>query len=259
MRACVLFLLGRVLFAQTTPGFPFYSAESIANTAANVAGLYAANTFVTIYGNNLATNTRALSASDVRDGTLPFQLPGTGVTVLLNAQPMNVYYVSPRQINVLVPSQFRTGTVNLQVVVNGRAGPEVPIKLEESAPALFEDANGFVIATHANGSVISEDAPAARGETVVLYATGLGPVIPATVANRIPQQAAWLERFSEFKVRLDGTAVAQERVLYAGVSPGFAGLYQINVRLPDNVGDDPEIAVGTSQKMSPKGCLLRVR
>lgn len=252
-------LLGRILFAQTTPGFPFYSAESIANTAANVTGLYAANTFVTIYGNNLATNTKALSAADVRDGTLPFQLPGTGVTVLLNAQQMNVYYVSPRQINVLVPTQFRTGTVNLQVVVNGRAGPEVPIKLEEAAPALFEDGSGYVIATHANGAVISADAPAARGEIVVLYATGLGPVIPAAVPNKIPQQAAWLERFGEFEVRLDGVPVARGGVLYAGVTPGFAGLYQINVRLPDSVGEDPEVVVGTPQRMSPKGRLLRVR
>lgn len=252
-------LLGRILFAQATPGFPFYSADSIANTAANIAGFYAANTFVTIYGNNLATNTRALSPSDVRDGTLPFQLPGTGVTVLMNAQQMNVYYVSPRQINVLVPSQFRTGTLNLQVVVNGRAGPEVPIKLEESAPALFEDGSGFVIATHADGSVISEGAPAVGGEVVVLYATGLGPVIPAAVANRIPQQAAWLERFSEFEVRLDGVAVARERIQYAGVTPGFAGLYQINLRLPDSVGHDPEITVGTPLRMSPNGRLLRVR
>jgi uncharacterized protein (TIGR03437 family) len=250
--------MGRLLFAQSNPGFPFYSADSIANTAANVTGFYAANTFVTIYGNNLAVNTRAIAGSDVREGTLPFQLPGTGVTVLLNAQQMNVYYVSPRQINVLVPSQFRTGTVNLQVVVNGRAGPEVPIKLEESAPALFEDEAGFVVATHSNGAVISAEAPAARGEIVVLYATGLGPVIPASVANRIPQQAAWLERFQEFSVRLNGAAVARDRILYAGVTPGFAGLYQINVRLPENLADDPEVEVGTPQRMSPKS-LLRMR
>jgi uncharacterized protein (TIGR03437 family) len=254
-----LLLVSRLLFAQANPGFPFYSSESIANTAANVTGLYAANTFVSIYGNNLAVSTRALSASDVSDGTLPFQLPGTGVTVLLNAQQMNVYYVSPKQINVLVPSQFRTGTVNLQVVVNGRAGPPVPIKLEESAPALFQDADGYVIATHADGTVISAQAPANGGELVVLYATGLGPVIPATIANRIPQQAAWLERFAEFDVRLNGVSVDRERILYAGVTPGFAGLYQINVRLPDSVGEDPEIAVGTAQRMSPKGRLLRMR
>jgi uncharacterized protein (TIGR03437 family) len=255
----VLFLLGRLLFAQTNPGFPFYSAESIANTAANVTNLYAANTFITIYGNNLATNTRGLRASDVQNGVLPYDLPGTGVTVLLSAQPANVYYVSPTQINVLIPSQFRAGTVNLQVVVNGRAGPKAPLTLEESAPALFEDAERYVIATHADGSVISADSPAARGEIVVLYATGLGPVLPALVENRIPQSAAWLERLTEFEVRFNGTPVARDRILYAGAAPGFAGLYQINVRLPEDVGDDPGITVRTGQRMSPPGRFLRVR
>jgi uncharacterized protein (TIGR03437 family) len=251
--------LGRFLFAQTTPGFPFYSTESVANTAANVTGFYASNTFITIYGNNLATRTQAIAATDIHNGVLPFELPGSGVRVMLSAQPVNVYYVSPTQINILIPTLFGTGGGALQVTVNGRSGPKVQIGLEESAPALFEDASRYVVATHADGTVISPDAPAARGEVVVLYATGLGPVEPASSENRIPRQAAPLKRFNEFDVRLDGVAVARDRILYAGVAPGFAGLYQINFRLPDSVGEDPEIVVGTPDRMSPGGRLLRVR
>lgn len=258
-RGALLLCLGRLLFAQATPGFPFYSADSVANTAANVTGLYAANTFVTIYGNNLATRAQALSAADIQNGVLPYVLPGSGVGVTLNAQFVNVYYVSSTQINVLLPAQLDTGQVTLQVTSNGRSGPKVQIELKESAPALFEDTSRYVVATHADGTVISENAPAAGGEIVVLYATGLGPVDPALVENRIPRQAASLRRFTEFDVRLGGIAVSRDRILYAGVTPGFAGLYQINVRLPDSVGEDPEIQVGTPDRMSPRGRLLRVR
>jgi uncharacterized protein (TIGR03437 family) len=55
---------------------------------------------------------------------------------------------------------------------------------------------------------------------------------------------------------LNGVAVDSRRIYYVGVTPGYAGLFQINVRLPDDAPPDPEIRVGTSDRMSPEGRYL---
>src|SRR5712691_1080440 len=82
-------------------GAPQYTAESVANTAAAIAGFYSPNTFVSVYGVNLADATRAIGPDDVTAGTLPTVLPGTGLVVLINRVPANIYYASPTQVNVL--------------------------------------------------------------------------------------------------------------------------------------------------------------
>ena len=246
-----------LLLAQSDPGFPIYSAGSIANAAANVSGSYAANTLISIYGTNLAFNTQAITGTDIRNGNLPTSLGSTPVRVLLDGQFANLYYVSPHQVNALIPPQLLPGPVTIQVLSSNRAGPPVVLTLEESAPGLFETDDHFVVATHGNGPVITSDAPAAPGEIVVLYATGLGPTNPLTPPNKIPSAPAKLT--APIQVWLNGTLVAKERILYAGVTPGFAGLFQINVQLPVEVSTSPEIRIGNSGRMSPAGRFLRIR
>ena len=187
---------------------------------------------------------------------LPTSLGSTPVRVLLDGQFASLYYVSPRQVNALIPPHLLPGRVSLQVVLSGRAGPPVSLTLEESAPGLFE-ADGYVIATHGNGPVITDESPAAPGEVVVLYATGLGPTSPASLPNRIPSAAAKLTN-PAFGVWLNGVPVPKSRILYAGVTPGFAGLFQINLHLPPDAAPDPEVRVGTPERMSPPGRHLRL-
>lgn len=248
-----------LLLAQSDISFPSYTAAGIANTAANQAGLYSANTLISIYGSSLSAGTQAVSAADVRGGTLPTSLGPAPVRVLIEGQFAGMYFVSPTQVNVLIPTNLLPGTVTLQVVLSGRAGPPVNLRLEESAPALFESADHFVIATHGNGPLITADAPAAPAEVVVLYATGLGPTTPQTLPNRIPTAAARLSNSASFQVWLNGVPLPRDRILYAGLTPGFAGLFQVNLQLPADAPKDPEIRVGTPDRMSPAGRMLRVQ
>ncbi|MEO5923959.1 MAG: IPT/TIG domain-containing protein [Bryobacteraceae bacterium] len=250
----VLFLL-----AQSDLGFPIYSSSSVANAAANVAGSYAANTLISIYGTNLAFGTAAITAADIRNGNLPTSLGSTPVRVLLDGQFASMYYVSPHQVNALIPPHLLPGSVTMQVVLSGRAGPPVTLELGESAPGLFETDDHYVIATHGNGPVVTAEFPAERGEVIVLYATGLGPTSPLTQANRIPTTAAKLSNFSAFQVWLNGVAIPTDHILYAGVTPGFAGLFQVNVQLPADAPPNPEIQLGTPDRMSPSGRYVRLR
>src|SRR5580658_3513365 len=95
------------LFAQSAscmPGFPCYSAAGLANSASNTAGPYSPNSFISIYGTNLSNVTKALGPSDIDAGQLPWALTGTDVSVLVGGISGYIYYVSPEQVNVLIPS-----------------------------------------------------------------------------------------------------------------------------------------------------------
>jgi uncharacterized protein (TIGR03437 family) len=240
-------------------GLPYYTADSIANSAAGVSGLYAPNTFVTIYGQNLAYTTRALLPSDIAGGTLPTVLPGTGLRVLLNGISANIYYVSPTQVNFLVPTSLIAGPVNLQLVVDSAAGPAIPIMLGTSAPSLFQLDAVTVLGVHLDNSLITPASPAQSGEVVVLYATGVGPTSPSAIPDQIPNAAATVTPLSSFSLLMNGTAVDPHQILYVGVTPGFAGLFQINWQIPANAPANPEIRIGYAGTLSPTGRILPIQ
>jgi len=238
---------------NAVPGTPVYTEASIANSAANVADLFAPNTCLTIYGQNLAYVTKAISPDDIHAGTLPTALQGTGVRVLLNQIPASMYYVSPSQVNILIPASLRPGTMVLQLVNDSLAGPPISLPLGIAAPALFQLDPTTVIATHGNGPLVTAASPAKRGEVVVIYAAGLGVTTPPAIANQLPQALAPLADMAGFQVLLNGTLVDKKAILYAGVTPGFAGLFQINLLLPGDAPSNPEIRVNSSGILSPSG------
>lgn len=232
------------------PGAPFYTADSITNTASAVSGSYAPNTFITITGQNLAYVTRVITPSDIAANTLPTALTGTGVRVLINALSAYVWSVSPTQVTVLIPSFWTPGPVAVQLELNGIAGPEVQIMLNATAPGLFSYPDGTtVIAQHMDFSPITADAPAQDGELIVLYAGGLGLTSPAS--EQIPRAPAELKDENNFNVLLDGLPVDPSLIEYVGVTPTYAGLYWINLRLPLGVSPQPEIRISTADAISP--------
>ena len=91
---------------------------------------------------------------------------------------------------------------------------------------------------------------------MILYATGLGATRPRMAAGQIPTSAAILEKLSEFKVLAGGEPIDRANILYAGAAPGFAGLYQINLRLPGNLARNPELQIGFNNIVSPTGIHL---
>src|ERR1700722_2036366 len=167
-------MLAALVLVQSSGSGPYYTAQSIANSAAGIAGFYAPNTFVTIYGQNLAYTTASLTASEVSGDMLPTVLGTTGVRVLINNIPANIYYVSPTQVNLLVPTSLIPGPVILQLVVDSLAGPALPIMLQSAAPSHLQSDATAILAEHLDYSVITASSPAMPGEVVVLFASGLG-------------------------------------------------------------------------------------
>ena len=258
MSAAVWLLAALVCADTSRREAPAYSAESIVNAASNVPGFLAPNTFVSIYGTDLAFVTKAITPEDLRGGILPTVLAGTGVRVLINRQPANIWYVSPVQINLLIPPGITPGRAEIQVILDGRQGPAVTIDLDETGPAFFQIDSRTLLAAHANGSLVTDESPARAGDRVTLYATGLGETSPPAMPNELPQGAASLRDLGMLRVVVNGADLERRYIEYAGVAPGFAGVYQINLVLPEDAGEDPELRIGFGERLSPPGLKLTV-
>ncbi|MGH9719272.1 MAG: hypothetical protein ACRD8O_03610, partial [Bryobacteraceae bacterium] len=167
-----------------------YSADSITNSASNRSGSLAPNTLASVYGADLAYVTRAVTADDIVAGGLPAALGG--VNVFVGGLRAHLLYVSPQQVNFLVPYSLLAGQVDFRVDRDGTRGPTVRLTLAETAPALFQLDPETALAAHADGSVVTREAPAQPDEVIVLYATGLGRTSPDPIAGQLATYAAGL-------------------------------------------------------------------
>ena len=156
-------------------------------------------------------------------GVLPTVLGTSETRVFIDNYPADLYYVSPTQINFLVPPNLSAQAAVVQVVIDGLAGPPIALTLGLAAPGLFQLDLENAVATEPDGSVLTPASPARPGDIVVLYATGLGEVTPPAVYGQLPTAAAPLIAGANLSILLDGTAVPASAIDYAGVAPDFAG------------------------------------
>jgi len=198
--------------------------------------------------------------NDIQAGRLPTSLNGVEVCVMNAAVPL--FYASPTQINFLMPINRTEGSVKVQVVRDGWTGPQVLFTLLEAAPALFDSPvdPGYALAQKWPAySLIAPDSPASPGDVVILYATGLGNTLnDPSPPDEITQYPGKIVHFNTLQVYLDGRRVDPAKVLWAGLSPGNAGLYQVNLYLPEDTGPDPEIRLSLEGQPSAAGLKLAV-
>jgi uncharacterized protein (TIGR03437 family) len=189
---------------------------------------------------------------------MPVMLMGTGVSVFINNQAAPLFFVSPRQVNFLVPNNLLPGKVKISIVRQGMYGPAVEVWLRAAAPALYQLDVTTAIACRVDGSVATAEAPLQPGDIAILYGTGLGDTLPKPLSDEIPSFAAPIIHMSDFYVLLDGIPVPSENIYYAGVAPGNAGLYQVNFLLPETAPADPEIQLVLGFETSPSGIRIPV-
>ncbi|HEY2014902.1 MAG TPA: hypothetical protein VGH38_15450, partial [Bryobacteraceae bacterium] len=203
--------------------------------------------FLSLFGTGLAAQTVTASA-------LPFPttLGGDQVTIswvdstnkTVTAQAP-IYTVSSGLISIVVPYNIPTdGTfLNFQVT-NGSTKSNVATVFSGGAqPGIFtQDLSGLgngAIRRTTDNSVVTSANPAKVGETVAIYLTGLGVVSPAiTAGSAAPSNP--LSTAITPDVFIDGV---QANVLYAGLAPGLAGLYQLNVTIPTGVTPGANVTV----------------
>jgi uncharacterized protein (TIGR03437 family) len=91
-----------------------------------------------------------------------------------------------------------------------------------------------------------------------LYATGLGLTNPSFAAGELPGAASSIT--GVFQISFGGTTLGSSDVLYSGVTPGSAGLYQINIRVPASTPDgDQPVVMKVGGVASPTGAFVTVK
>lgn len=266
-RSCILnFLIaflwalaGKPADAQSLLQRPEYSAESIANAAGTQAGRLAPNTIMSIYGTRLSQFSWQIGAQELLNRVLPTSTPRGEVYVQMQGRRLPLFFVSPGQINVLIPPDTVPGLKEITVHRDLTAGLPVVIRVESEAPEFFRIAEGFAAATHLDGRTVSAQAPAEAEEVIVIYGTGFGALLVAEEGVLVPTRPSEVRRGREYRFTVDGVELAANAVLYVGVTPGFAGLCQVNVKLPGELEENAQIGIGLGENRSARDLKLYTR
>ena len=231
-QSVLLLPLGLVAGLQTPP-----SVASVTNAASYAQSGFAPGSIAAIFGSGLANWTFQANS---------FPLPGTlaGTSVSVAGQPAYPLYVSPNQINVVLPTSLPAGTADLQVSV-GTLSTNTSISIVPTAPGIFTYNGNHAAAQNQDYSLNSPTNPAPAGSVIMVYFTGQGlttlpvsPWLPAPGAdNAVAMSTATV-----------GGQAAQ--VLYSGLAPGFAGLAQANIQLPSLASGDYQLVLKVGDALS---------
>jgi len=190
----------------------------------------APGSYISIFGANLSSGVGSVFTSrlpiSLQNVSVSFDVPEAHLSV-----PGHLIYVSSRQVNVQVPWELRgQSSVRVKVSIGSASGRVMTIPVSDSSPGLFVAASGLVIAQDANFTAITSDHPAPRGTTISLYGTGFGPV------NHTPASGDPAPDASSTTLVMPTASVGgvTAKVVFSGLAPGYAGLYQINVEIPDD-------------------------
>lgn len=207
-----------------------------------------------IYGNQFTSTAPQVAAA------LPLATNLNGVQVLLNGQPIPVQYVSASQINIQIPYDAPLGDATVNVVANGQKSNTVSIRITATAPTLLPYGGGpYVIAQTATGGFegYSPAVPAHAGDTLVLYAVGLGATSPTVTAGTASPSSPLANVTPTPMVCFGAPNPINPTALctapqFAGLTPTYFGLYQVNFVVPDFApkGDAISIFIQVGQGIS---------
>ena len=229
----------QMLAVSLVVGAPVIGQNGIVNGASfrpatDLNGAITPGAIVAIFGTDMASSTEV--ASEV---PLPTMLGETSVTFNGIAAPL--FFVSPGQINAQVPFELVAGaeSVTVQLTRGSETSEAQPIAIAAVSPGIFtlnEQGTGAGAILHAaDFQPVTESNPALPGEFLLIFCTGLGPVLPDVPSGNVAPGTEPLARTVSLPLVNIGGIPAE--VVYSGLAPGFVGLYQVNVEVP--VGISP--------------------
>ncbi|HLK22200.1 MAG TPA: hypothetical protein VKT81_24805 [Bryobacteraceae bacterium] len=202
---------------------------------------------------------RNVTGSDLTNNALPTNL--ANVCVQGGNAEWGIIYVSATQINAVAHPLTTSGNVPITVVTNcGQPNALSTAAFNVAAAAetpqfFFGLANDIAVNQASDGAPVTSDHPAHAGDILTAYGTGWGTTMPAAVVGSLAAGAADITGKYTLTIG-DKTA----DVSYAGLSPTYAGLYQINFTVPAGLtaGDQP-IVLTINGVPTPTGAMIPVQ
>jgi len=219
---------------KSNPSTPVISAGGAVSAASLVANQpLTPGGFVSIFGANLSSGLN-------QSPTLPLATQLGATQVVMAGRPLPLQFASGTQINAIIPYDVPANATQQLIVVNGPAysQPE-PVIVAPAQPAVFTaDASGtgvgIVVDVLPDGSqfVVNAASPASAGDAIVIYCAGLGPVDPPVAAGSAASLTQLSNTVNPVTVTIGGQSA---QVLFGGLAPGYAGLYQVNAIVPTGI------------------------
>jgi uncharacterized protein (TIGR03437 family) len=216
-------------------------------SAASYAGPVAPGTLVAIFGSNFTDPGNVLLSNSL---PWPSNLGGTSVTIAGVTVP--VFVVTPGQINAMLPFGLAVNT-DLPIIVTRNNAISAPqsVSMVSALPSVFTQNQsgqglGAIIILHPDGSwnLAGNGNSATAGDTLEIYCTGLGDTNPRTVAGFPATASPLLWAIDKVTLTVGGVNVP---VSFYGLTPGLAGLFQVNATLPTGIAPSPQAPVVLSQ------------
>jgi uncharacterized protein (TIGR03437 family) len=242
----------------TNPKVPLVSAGGVLSSG-DYIGAPAQGLLASIFGVALADG--ALQNSSL---PLPKQLGTT--SVLVSGVEVPMLYVSENQVNVFIPYELAVNSPHQLTLVRGNAASvPVPITILDSQPAILSTAGngqgqGHIYKIDSAGAQILADAssPATAGDVLVIYCVGLGAVHPPLKSGD-PAPFTALEPITGTAVVTFGGVSAN--TAFAGLTPGYSGLYQINVSVPAGItpGSNVPVTISVNGSASAGAVIMAIK
>ena len=217
--------------AQANTSVPIISAGGVVSAASFAPQQpISPGTYIAVFGSNLSPGTIAAS-------TLPLTTQLGGTQVILGGKPLPLGIATTGQINAIVPFDVQVNTTQQLLVQQGStiSVPE-PVTIAAAQPAIFTDGKGagIIVGVKADGTqfLVGASTPASANDVLVIYCSGLGAVDPPATAGSAASTTTLSRTVNPATVSVGGKDAP---VLFAGLAPGFTGLYQINAIVPDGI------------------------
>ena len=244
--------------AQVTVGFqqfsqpPVVGAGGVVNAASYAAQApLAPGTLISIFGSKLVQNQAGAD-------TLPLPLSLGGSSLFIAGAAAPLLFSSDGQVNALIPYGIQVNAGQQMLISRGNS-LSVPqgLTMAAASPGVFSadgsgKGQGDIYVAHADFTQTLADAqhPAAAGDYIVIYCTGLGEVTPPLTAGTSAPLDHLTSTVNPVTVSIGGVAA---QVQFAGLTPGFAGLYQVNAIVPQGVTPGAAVVVSIAEagQLSP--------
>jgi uncharacterized protein (TIGR03437 family) len=213
------------------PALPSLTPAGIVNAASDQPGLAPGSLFTVFAGN--------LSAGTMAAATGPWATSWNGISVKINGIAAPLALVSPTQINAQVPFEIAPGPTALTIESNGTAAGPVGLTIQSASPGIFVDGASRAAATNQDGTLNLAGNPAPAGSFISVYLTGQGLVDPTLGSGAAAPLDVLLNTVAQTTATIGGVPAT---VSFSGLAPGFVGLCQVNLLVPDlPAGDQPVI------------------
>ncbi|MFL6352211.1 MAG: hypothetical protein ACJ74Z_10225 [Bryobacteraceae bacterium] len=227
--------------------------NAISNSASLIAGPLAPGTLVTITADRLADG----SASAPDDTTQPLPAKLGNIEVFFDGGPLPLLSVSQTQVRAQIPYALaNVSSASIYVRTEHNDGhitttSAAAVKLVPANPGLFafggvEPRSGLILHANKNsngqsGTPVTSENPAQPGETVTVWAAGLGPVRNASAATPlrmgVPYTGSNARVVAPVSALVNGRSA---RVVSAVLPQGSIGIYEVRVVLPPDLPNDPK-------------------